>query len=109
MSKALLPQTTKPTITARAAAEYLREWMHISGVTKLVSEDQAHLYFKGRDRIVKTRMEYKIEVTAQADDYFNIYERVPDPVAPGPWEWADAISVNSEVVTRGKQSAKQSR
>lgn len=102
MTKQATAQPAVPQITVRAAAQYLREWMHVSAATKLVSADPDHLYFKGKDQIGR-RMEYKIEAAAQAD-YFNIYEREPDPAANEPWEWVDAISVLSEVLTNGKQN-----
>ncbi|ASA20241.1 hypothetical protein [Paenibacillus donghaensis] len=83
-----------PVITGRAAAEYLQDWLHISAIVKVVSDDRKHLYFRGKDQIGR-RMEYRVEAVAEAD-YHNIYERTPNPEQPEPWEWADAIPVRRE-------------
>lgn len=80
-----------PVITGRAAAEYLQDWLHISAIVKVVSDDRKHLYFRGKDQIGR-RMEYRVETMAEAD-YHNIYERPSSPEQPEEWEWADAISV----------------
>lgn len=80
-----------PVITGRAAAEYLQDWLHISAIVKVVSDDREHLYFRGKDQIGR-RMEYRVETVAEAD-YHNIYERTLSPEQPEEWEWADAISV----------------
>lgn len=79
-----------PVITGRAAAEYLQDWLHISAIVKVVSDDRKHLYFRGKDQIGR-RMEYRVETVAEAD-YHNIYERTLSPGQPEEWEWADAIS-----------------
>ncbi|MDF9841876.1 MULTISPECIES: hypothetical protein [unclassified Paenibacillus] len=80
-----------PVITGRAAAEYLQDWLHISAIVKVVSDDRKHLYFRGKDQIGR-RMEYRVETVAEAD-YHNIYERTSNSEQPEEWEWADAISV----------------
>ncbi|WP_438498550.1 hypothetical protein [Paenibacillus sp. IHBB 3054] len=83
-----------PMITGRAAAEYLQDWLHISAIVKVVSDDRKHLYFRGKDQIGR-RMEYRVEAVAEAD-YHNIYERTPDLEQSEVWEWADAIPVRRE-------------
>ncbi|WP_379143534.1 hypothetical protein [Paenibacillus sp. sgz500992] len=83
-----------PVITGRAAAEYLQDWLHISAIVKVASDDRKHLYFRGKDPIGR-RMEYRVEAMAEAD-YHNIYERTPDPEQSEAWEWADAIPVRRE-------------
>lgn len=80
-----------PVITGRAAAEYLQDWLHISAIVKVVSDDRKHLYFRGKDQIGR-RMEYRVETVAEAD-YHNIYERPSNYEQAEEWEWADAISV----------------
>lgn len=83
-----------PVITGRAAADYLQDWLHISAIVKVVSDDRKHLYFRGKDQIGR-RMEYRVETVAEAD-YHNIYERTPNPEQPEAWEWTDAIAVRRE-------------